>query len=127
PTDRSSFRAAIVCALPREADTVTLLFDQFWDKAIDPYGQTDGDTNAYITGRIRKHNVILSVLPSMGTNNVAAATATMRTSYVGLRLVLIVGVYSGLRRIANMDVFLGDVVVSKSVIQSDYGRQYPMI
>ncbi|KAH7217663.1 hypothetical protein DER44DRAFT_737883 [Fusarium oxysporum] len=46
----------------------------------------------------------------MGTNNVAAATATMRTSYVGLRLVLIVGVYSGLRRIANMDVFLGDVV-----------------
>lgn len=63
----------------------------------------------------------------MGTNNVAAATATMRTSYVGLRLVLIVGVYSGLRRIANMDVFLGDVVVSKSVIQSDYGRQYPMI
>lgn len=63
----------------------------------------------------------------MGTNNVAAATATMRTNYVGLRLVLIVGVYSGLRRIANMDVFLGDVGMSKSVIQSDYGRQYPMI
>ncbi|KAF4451680.1 hypothetical protein F53441_5359 [Fusarium austroafricanum] len=126
PTDRSSFRIAIVCALPREADAVTLLFDQFWDETDDPFGRADGDTNScIITGRIGKHNVVLAILPGMGTNNAAAATAHLRTSYVGLRLALLVGVCGGLPRIDDMDAYLGDVVVSKSVVQYDYGRLFP--
>ncbi|KAH7304541.1 hypothetical protein B0I35DRAFT_444992 [Stachybotrys elegans] len=40
--DHKSFRFAIVSALPREADAVTLLFDY----------RADGDTNTYIIGRI---------------------------------------------------------------------------
>ncbi|KAH7303376.1 hypothetical protein B0I35DRAFT_446846 [Stachybotrys elegans] len=42
PADHKSFRFAIVCALSREADAVTLIFDY----------RADGDTNTYITGRI---------------------------------------------------------------------------
>ncbi|KAH7124426.1 hypothetical protein EDB81DRAFT_872496 [Dactylonectria macrodidyma] len=124
PADRKSFRVAIICALPREADAVNLLFDQFWDEDRDPYGRADGDTNIYITGRIGDHHIVLAVLPSMGTNSAAAATASLRSSYTDLKLAILVGICGGVPRIANYDAFLGDVVVSKSIIQYDYGRQY---
>ncbi|KAJ3469853.1 hypothetical protein MRS44_003918 [Fusarium solani] len=125
PADRKSFRVAIVCALPHEADAVTLLFDQFWDEERDPYGRADGDTNTYITGRIGDHHVVLAVLPNMGTNSAAAATASLRSSYTGLKLAILVGICGGVPRIADFDAFLGDIVVSKTIIQYDYGRQYP--
>ncbi|KAL6360868.1 hypothetical protein LRP88_06576 [Fusarium phalaenopsidis] len=125
PADRKSFRVAIVCALSREADAVTLLFDQFWDEERDHYGRADGDTNTYITGRIGDHHVVLAVLPNMGTSSAAAATASLQSSYTGLKLAILVGICGGVPRIANFDAFLGDVVVSKTIIQYDYGRQYP--
>ncbi|EHK47251.1 hypothetical protein TRIATDRAFT_239796 [Trichoderma atroviride IMI 206040] len=61
----------------------------------------------------------------MGTNNAAAATASLRSSYTSLRLAILVGLCGGVPRIANLDAFLGDVVVSKTIIQYDYGRRYP--
>ncbi|KAM0347788.1 hypothetical protein ACHAP4_011235 [Fusarium culmorum] len=125
PIDRRSFRVAIVCALPREADAVSLLFDHFWDRERGPYGRADGDTNHSITGRIGGHDVVLAVLPNMSTNCAAAATASLRSSYTGLHLVLLVGICGGVPRIANFDACLGDVVVSKAIVQYDYGRRYP--
>lgn len=123
PVDRKSFRVAIVCALSREADAISLLFDDIWEH--DLYGRADGDTNHYINGRIGDHNVVLAVLPGMGTNSAAAATASLRSSYLGLRLAIIVGICGGVPHISRYGAFLGDVVVSKSIIQYDYGRQYP--
>lgn len=125
PANRTNFHVAIMCALPREVDAVTLLFDQFWDERGDLYGRADGDMNTYITGRIGDHNIVLALLPSMGTNNAAAATASLRSSYTSLRLAILVGICGGVPRIAKTDVFLGDVVVSKTIIQYDYGRRYP--
>ncbi|UKZ79414.1 hypothetical protein TrVFT333_007167 [Trichoderma virens FT-333] len=125
PTSRDQFHIAIICALPREADAVTLLFDQFWDEESDPFGRANGDTNTYITGRLGKHNVVLAVLPNMGTNSAAAATASLRSSYSSLKLAFLVGICGGVPRIADDDVFLGDVVVSKAIVQYDFGRQYP--
>ncbi|KAL7932117.1 nucleoside phosphorylase domain-containing protein [Trichoderma chlorosporum] len=125
PTSRDQFHIAIICALPREADAVTLLFDQFWDEESDPFGRATGDTNTYITGRLGKHNVVLAVLPNMGTNSAAAATASLRSSYSNLKLALLVGICGGVPQIAGDDVFLGDVVVSKAIVQYDFGRQYP--
>ncbi|KAM0553254.1 hypothetical protein ACHAPJ_007543 [Fusarium lateritium] len=125
PSDRKSFRVAIICALPREADAVTLLFDRFWDEERDPYGRADGDTNTYITGQIGEHHVVLAVLPNMGTNSAAAATASLRSSYSDLKLAILVGICGGVPRIDNFDAFLGDVIVSKTIVQYDYGRQYP--
>uniref|UniRef100_A0A8H7NI32 NB-ARC domain-containing protein n=1 Tax=Bionectria ochroleuca TaxID=29856 RepID=A0A8H7NI32_BIOOC len=106
PTERRSFRVAIICALPREADAVNLLFDQFWDEEGDPFGRADGDTNTYITGRIGGHDVVLA-------------------NYTGLKLAILVGICGGVPLIANFDAYLGDVVVSKAIVQYDYGRQYP--
>jgi nucleoside phosphorylase len=125
PTDRKHFLVAIVCALPREADAVTLLFDQSWDEDRDPYGRADGDTNHYTTGRIGDHHVVLAVLPCMGTNSAAAATASLRSSYTNLKLAILIDICGGVPRVGDHDAFLGDVVVSKTIIQNDYGRQYP--
>jgi nucleoside phosphorylase len=61
----------------------------------------------------------------MGTNNAAAATASLRSSYTGLKLALLVGICGGVPRIAYSDACLGDVVVSKAIVQYDYGRRYP--
>lgn len=125
PHGRGQFHIAIICALAREADAVALLFDHFWDEPRDAYGRADSDTNTYITGYIGEHNVVLAILPSMGTNSAAAAAANLRSSYSNIRLAILVGICGGVPQINGFDAFLGDVVISKTIIQYDYGRQYP--
>ncbi|EJP61120.1 tetratricopeptide repeat domain protein [Beauveria bassiana ARSEF 2860] len=125
PADRKSFRVAILCALPHEADAVALLFDQFWDEERGTYGRANGDNNTYNTGRIGQHHVVLAVLPHIGTSSAAATTASLRSSYTNLRLAILVGICGGVPRIKDDNVFLGDVVISQIIIQYDYGRQYP--
>lgn len=125
PSSRADFYIAIICALPRESDAVALLFDEFWDDDGDTFGRSAGDTNTYTTGRIGKHNVVLAVLPNIGTTTAAAAAASMQSSYTNLRLALLVGICGGIPTIAGQDALLGDVIVSKTVIQYDYGRLYP--
>lgn len=104
---------------------MTLLFDHFWDDDGDLYGRASGDPNVYTTGCIGQHNVVLVTLPNMGTTSAASASAALRSSYNGLRVALVVGICGGVPRISGHDAFLGDVVISKSVIQYDYGREYP--
>ncbi|KAH7010350.1 nucleoside phosphorylase domain-containing protein [Ilyonectria destructans] len=125
PAHREDFHIAIICALPLEADAMTLLFDDSWDEDNSPYGQASQDTNTYTTGRIGLHNVVLVILENMGTSSAAAATVNLRSSYNNIELALLVGICGGVPRIAGEDVFLGDVVLSKTIIQYDYGRQYP--
>lgn len=125
PHSREQFYIAIICALPREADAITLLFDQFHDDERDHYGRADNDANTYITGRMSDNDVVLVVLPSMGNNSAAAAAASLRSSYKNIRLVILVGICGGVPHIGGLDAFLGDVVLSKTIIQYDYGRQYP--
>ncbi|TVY67925.1 hypothetical protein Focb16_v002227 [Fusarium oxysporum f. sp. cubense] len=125
PKDRDGFRVAIVCALPREADAVTLLFDEIWNEIGDPYGRLESDTNTYITGRIGRHNVVLVTLPGPGTNNAAAGSAYLTLSYRNLKLALLVGTCGGMPRINDIDAYLGDVVIGKSIIQYDFGTLYP--
>ncbi|KAJ2897763.1 hypothetical protein MKZ38_004386 [Zalerion maritima] len=62
--------------------------------------------------RVGKYNV---------KTNAAGATASMRSSFVGLRLALLVGVCGGMPRTRDGEVLLGDVIISKTVIQYDFG------
>lgn len=101
-----------------------MLFDQFWDDDTDLFSRADGDIGTYLTGRIGNLDVIFAVLPNMGTN-CAAAAASLRSSYDELKLALILGICGGVSKIAGFDAFLGDVVVSKTIIEYDYGRQDP--
>ena len=55
------FEVAIICALPLETSTVSALFDKQWDD--QSYGKAPKDSNAYSTGVIGHHNVVLVHMP----------------------------------------------------------------
>jgi nucleoside phosphorylase len=125
PSSRDEFEVAIICALPKEYNAVSLVFDQFWDDYGDIYGRAAGDHNQYTTGRIGKHNVVLALLPHIGKVEAATAAASMRSSYVALKLALLVGICGAIPAGDDGEILLGDVVISKSIVQHDLGRQYP--
>ncbi|KAL8378532.1 hypothetical protein RB599_008374 [Gaeumannomyces hyphopodioides] len=134
PADRNGFHIAIICALPFESNAVDLLFDEFYDDA--SYGRVVGDTNSYTTGRVGNHAVVLLVLPNMGKETAAACSRSLQSSFPNINLALIVGVCGGLPSVPAKDVlprvgddterdlFLGDVVISTSIVNYDFGRQY---
>ncbi|XWW94494.1 hypothetical protein V2A60_002437 [Cordyceps javanica] len=121
PRNRAEFRIAILCALPREADPVTLLFDEFWDNDGDVFGRAKGDTNKYMTERLGIHDVVLVTAPAMGTTNAASTATCLRLSFPSWPCLLESG---KIPEVDGRDVFLGDVVISRTLIQFDYGRQY---
>ncbi|KAI9155263.1 hypothetical protein HJFPF1_07844 [Paramyrothecium foliicola] len=119
------FEIAIICALSLEYNAVSYLFDEFWDDDGDPYGRAPGDPNNYTTGRIGKYNVVLALQPHMGKTNATGAAASMRSSYSSLWLVLVVGVCGAAPYSGDDEILLGDVIITKTVVQYDFGRQYP--
>lgn len=126
PKFRHEFEFAILCALPLEYDAVCLLFDEFYDEDYDYYGRVDGDLNIYTTGRIGKVNVVLVLLSNMGKVTAAGTTANLRLSYPGLNFVLVTGVCGGVPSPAkDEELILGDVIISRCIVQYDLGRKHP--
>ncbi|KAL2882117.1 hypothetical protein SGCOL_002379 [Colletotrichum sp. CLE4] len=126
PRRREDFRIAVLCALPLEYNAATLAFDQFFDEDGDKFGRARGDPNRYTTGRIGKYNVVMALLPNMGTVSSASAMASFRSSYTELKLALLVGICGGVPSPGTeKEVLLGDVIISKTVVQYDFGRQNP--
>lgn len=124
PASRSEFKVAILCALPLEADPVEALFDRRWDDNGDTYGKAPGDPNAYSTGVIGSHNVVLVYMPGMGKSHGAAVAAHCRSSFPGISLALVVGICGGAPATAEgREIYLGDVVISNGLVQHDFGRQ----
>lgn len=122
PSSREDFPIALICALPLEYDAVILQFDQFWDEEGEQYGRAPGDTNTYTTGCIGNYNVVLALLPNMGKAAAAGTAASFRSSYPRLKLAFLVGICGG---VPGIGALLGDVVISKTVLQFDFGRQFP--
>lgn len=124
--DRRKFRIAIICALEEESTAVEATFDEFYDAA--SYGKASGDYNAYSLGRIGSHDVVLTYLPSMGKVSSANAGAGLRSSFINVKLSLLVGICGGVpfRRDQDgeHDILLGDVIIGTGVVQYDFGRQY---
>lgn len=126
PASRLGFEVAIICALAIEADAVEALFDQYWDED-HSFGKSPGDPNAYTTGFIGRHNVVLAHMPGMGKANAAIVASHCQTSYRNIKLALIVGVCGVVPIVANnnTEIILGDIIISKSVVQYDFGRRLP--
>lgn len=124
PSCREDFQIALICALPLEYDAVVLQFDEFWDEEGQQYGRASGDTNTYTTGRVGVHNVVLALLPNMGKASAAGAAASLRSSYPRLKLALLVGICGGVPGTDANEALLGDVVISKTILQFDFGRQF---
>ncbi|KAL3438366.1 putative kinesin light chain [Aspergillus tetrazonus] len=126
PRSRNDFTIAIICALPLEADAVEALFDETYDRLGKHYGKQPGDASAYMNGRIGKHNVVLCYLPGMGKGSAASVASSLQVSYTGVELALVVGICGGAPAPPKyQEIFLGDVIISDSVIKYDFGRQYP--
>lgn len=126
PRSRSDFASAIICALTLEADAVEALFDETYDRLGKIYGKQPGDANAYINGRIGKHSIVLCYTPGMGIGSAASVASSLQVSYTGVRLALVVGICGGAPYpSSDQNIFLGDVIVSDSVVEYDFGRQYP--
>lgn len=125
PNSRDDFEIAIVCALAVEYDAVSLLIDQFWDGDGDRYGRAIGDPNIYTTGRMGRFDIVLVLLSETGNVSAASAASSFRSSYPKITLALLVGTCGGVPYTKDREeILLGDVVVSKTVIQYDLGSQY---
>ncbi|EXA29007.1 hypothetical protein FOVG_19428 [Fusarium oxysporum f. sp. pisi HDV247] len=126
PNDRRGFEIAIICALPLEATAIEALFDHYWDDDGSPFDKEPGDPNAYSTGVIGRHNVVLVHMPGMGKANAAAVAAKCHMSFPNIRLALVVGVCGVVPFGRNGDeIVLGDVVISDGIVQYDLGRRLP--
>jgi nucleoside phosphorylase len=126
PNTRDQFKIAIICALPLEADAVEALFDESYDKFGSLYGKQAGDPNVYVTGRISRHNVVLCSMPGIGKANAASVASSLRISYERIELGLVVGICGGVPLPSNnTEIVLGDVIISDSVIEYDFGARYP--
>jgi len=126
PRYRRDFVIAIICALPLEADAVKALFDERWDANGDIYGKARGDQNAYSTGVIGRHNVVLAHMPGMGKESAASVASNCRSSFEGIKLALVVGICGGVPfDKQGEEILLGDVVISEGIIPYDFGRRFP--
>jgi nucleoside phosphorylase len=127
PRNRSGFKVAIICALPLEADYVQSTFDRCWDDEGKQYGKALGDKNAYTTGVIGEHNVVLVHMPNMGSVSASAVAANVAASFPAIQLGLVVGICGAVPIHAKTkeEIVLGDIIISTTVIQYDFGRRYP--
>ncbi|BCR91425.1 Pfs, NB-ARC and TPR domain protein [Aspergillus chevalieri] len=126
PKSRNDFAIAIICALPLEADAIEALFDETYDRLGKHYGKQPGDANVYINGRIGKHHAVLCYLPGMGKESAASVASSLQVSYTGIQLALVVGICGGAPPPPKYDeIFLGDIIISDTVMEYDFGRQYP--
>ncbi|KAL4877442.1 nucleoside phosphorylase domain-containing protein [Aspergillus karnatakaensis] len=124
PTSREHFTVAVFCALPKEANAVSYLFTETWAQPM--YGKADKDENTYTLGRIGDHNVVLVHMAGMGKRSACQAASCARSSYPGIKLALVVGIFGGLPRgDGHNELILGDVIISDDIVQYDLGRQYP--
>ncbi|KAL7937888.1 hypothetical protein V8C35DRAFT_290211 [Trichoderma chlorosporum] len=125
PSSREGFQIALICALRVEFDAVEALFDDYYEQDFS-YSKAPGDPNAYTTGRMCGHDVVLAFMPGMGKVNSANVAAGFRASFPGIRLGLVVGICGGVPVGTDdeNEVLLGDVIISTALVQYDFGRQY---
>jgi nucleoside phosphorylase len=126
PSSRDEFVIAIICALTLEAEAVEDLFDETYDRLGERYRKEPGDDNAYVNGRIGDHNVVVCYMPGMGKGSAASVASSLKISYKKIEVALVVGICGGAPYpLSGGEIFLGDVIISDSVVQYDFGRQYP--
>ncbi|KPM42141.1 hypothetical protein AK830_g4416 [Neonectria ditissima] len=126
PANRFAFEIAIICALTIESNAIESLFDRHWDDDGIGYDKATGDPNAYSTGLIGRHNVVLAHMPGMGKGSAAAVAANCRGSFPNIKLAIVVGICGAVPFTPDKkeEIILGDVIVSDGIIQYDLGRKF---
>ncbi|KAM0257685.1 hypothetical protein ACHAQJ_004250 [Trichoderma viride] len=122
-----------MCALTLEADAVVALLDHNWEDYYGSgYGKAIGDPNAYSTGFMGRHNVVIAHMAGMGKGAAAAAAAAAancKASFPNIKLALVVGICGAVPFLPGIkerrEIILGDIIVSEGIIQFDFGRKNP--
>lgn len=108
--NRDEYTVGWICALTHELDACRFMLDEEFD---DLEASSQSDTNAYVLGRVGKHNVAVACLPEglYGTISAATVATNLLASFPSVRFGVLVGVGGGVP--TEVDIRLGDVVVSK--------------
>ena len=119
------YTVACICPMGVELAPVKALLDQ-----THPSLPTQRDQNSYTLGVIGRHNIVIAVLPEIGTNSAATVATQLLNDFPSIRFGLLVGIGGGVPDLANeIDIRLGDIVVSKptktagGVVQYDMGKE----
>lgn len=108
------YTVAWICALPVEMAAAQALLDEVHqDLPSKPK-----DNNAYILGRMGKHNIVIAGLPFGDYGNASATVVATQliSSFQSVRFALVVGIGGGVPS-ENKDIRLGDIVVGKPGIK----------
>ncbi|KAF2971314.1 hypothetical protein GQX73_g2261 [Xylaria multiplex] len=107
-----------VAALHIERAAAFAILDEIYENL----PKKPGDTNNYTFGRIGDHNTVIASLPDdgYGTINAATVASNMHRTFPSLEVFLMVGIAGGAP--GSADVRLGDVVVSRKLVQYDLGN-----
>nr|XP_036579199.1 Nephrocystin-3-like protein 3 [Colletotrichum truncatum]KAF6786685.1 Nephrocystin-3-like protein 3 [Colletotrichum truncatum] len=125
PRSHLDFHVALICALPLELDAAVLALDEIWDEREVDFRSASGDYNSYTLGRMGHHNVVLVLLPNKGKASAASAANSLGLNFGALKLALLCGVCGGVPRpTSDAEIVLGDIIISESIVQYDFGRQY---
>ncbi|KAK6829671.1 hypothetical protein PG987_010255 [Apiospora arundinis] len=109
----ADYTIAWICALHLELTASRAMLDE----KHAPLAVNDGDHNAYVLGRIAKHNVVMVALPAVyGKVNAAAVSTNLKRSFPNIKATLMVGIGGGAP--GEADLHLGDVVVGTRVMDS---------
>ncbi|KAL2809368.1 hypothetical protein BJX63DRAFT_435237 [Aspergillus granulosus] len=112
------YTIAWICALYIEMAAARAMLDDIHE----PVPKHADDSNTYVLGSIKQHNVVIVCLPhgQYGTNNAAIVATNMLRTFKTIRVCLMVGIGGGVP--SRADVRLGDVVVGTRVMQCDLGK-----
>lgn len=125
PLSRRDYTVACICPKGVELAAVKAMLD-----VIHPNLPTQRDHNSYTLGEVWGHNMVISVLPEIGTNPAATVATQLLNDFDSIRFGLLVGTGGGVPggEGEGVDIRLGDVVISKStatfggVVQYDLGK-----
>ncbi|KAK7949523.1 hypothetical protein PG988_016162 [Apiospora saccharicola] len=113
----ADYAIAWICALSLELAASRMLFDEEHESL----PAHDGDHNAYVLGRIAKHNVVMVALPGVyGKVNAASVSTHLKRTFPNIKATLMVGIGGGAP--GEADLYLGDVVVGTRVMEYDLGK-----
>lgn len=125
PRGRDDFRFAIICALPSEYDAIYDSLDDIWGQE-GGLGTATGDLRNYTTGRMGNQHVVLVLLPGVGKGAAASSATSLCLSYSNLAIAFLVGICGAVPQPdTETEILLGDIIISKSLVQYDFGRQNP--
>jgi nucleoside phosphorylase len=118
PPRYDQYTIAWICALYIEMAAARAMLDDIHE----PLPTHADDTNTYVLGSIKQHNVVIACLPAeqYGTNNAAKVMTNMKRTFSAIRAGLMVGIGGGVP--SKADVRLGDIVVGTRVMQCDLGK-----